>query len=373
MPTKYGPVNPDNAKKVVDAVTIGGGKCIDPMPTTTSTQRGPSCGFYALAFVLRFWHQKGLLKEAPLPARKVDTGATKTSGKPGSLREVARSLPGMPVNYVGEIFSCDAMAKVAETAGYRAVVHKPGNDKYLETVRGLLDRGIPPIVGVDVDADATVSGGGTVPLNNPNNACPGKFGGDNAHWIALVGYAGSNLYQMNWGSYYEFPADDLKGSTDQLRRFKTPKSRVWTKTIAKDGTKGGVRGERWKTDYWTPPHLAGVTDEWIESWINTPDWWVAQQHSKTKKELLGLDTAELVELKKTKKLMASEHKLLLSIVGGERSAEYGKPQPPGFYGYAHKMTSELSDGSTTITTVFPEVVLDLSNQVVEVTPADFTG
>jgi hypothetical protein len=318
----YGAVNLTSAQKIRDKILARGGSYIDPMPIHTDAQRGPTCGLYALSFVMRYWYDRAArnsqpLGGLPLKARKADLGApkdptyVKDPSRPQSLREIARTATttaGNPISYIGEIFSGEAMAAVARKAGFQATVHKVTNDNYLATIYDLIDRGIPPIVGVDVDADATTPDH-SVSLKNTNYACPGKFNGDNAHWITLVGYCTYNgnelLFQMNWGKYYHFLARSLKESTNQLLRFVKPESRAWQKHAASTAK----RGQRWTTNVGTATRTA-----LLAPWAEPRD---------------------------------------ASFLRGNSTEYAGRTRSPS---------------GNTLTTVFPEVILDLSNQVVEVTP-----
>lgn len=232
-----------------------GGACLTPLPPTTADQLGPNCGFYALKWALDYWEGKLADEGAPIaaapPARKADQpGATM------SLRQIAKESPGRSdhgsrLTYVGELFSAQSMVEVARTAGWRAQAHRMPETLYLRKIYQLIDAGVPAIVPIDVDADAKIPGGGVVgggmEIDNPYAACPGTFGGENAHWVVIIGWFRRHntrhLVQMNWGSYWSFEAARLQKSSAQLRNFG---SQMWVKERAVDNPYGKAdRGELW--------------------------------------------------------------------------------------------------------------------------------
>jgi hypothetical protein len=314
-----GPVSPATVAKLHQIVRGTGGRCIDPLLTVTSSQVGPNCGFYALKYVLDYWYQKSqddlISLPKPTPARKLDRPGATTS-----LRQMARQAvtpSGAPLSYIGELFSARALADVAVKAGYRATVHRPKTGDYLRKIYDLIDAGVPAIVPVDVDADATKSGGGTSEFINVNKGCPGRFGGANAHWVVIVGYfdnaAGRHLLQMTWENYYRFPAENLRASSNQLVKFG---AQVWQK--ARDGHRSPDDDPG---DYWNEAKGVRVPRR-------VPKATSANYHTHTTVRGFAV-----------------------------------RPPPP----------AGKAKGETTLTTYFPDVNLDLRNQIVEVRPPVGSG
>src|SRR5262249_7215157 len=128
----------------------------------------------------------------PAPARKVDVeGAVKLPkndpNKQVSLRHLAKNINTThPLTYLGELFSADALLTVARTAGFDGKSHVPESKDYIATLFKLVDANHPVIVSLAVDQDIhTISGKA---VTGPRSGCPGKFGGEHAHWAVIVAY-----------------------------------------------------------------------------------------------------------------------------------------------------------------------------------------
>ena len=224
-------------------------KAITPRPPTNPAQAGPNCGLYALSYVMRHWYLKlqntsGAIPQ-PLPARKVDVeGGVKLPkddpNKQVSLRQIAKQINTThPLPYLGELFSGDALVSVARQAGFDAKSHVPKSSDYLATLFKLIDANHPAIVSLDVDQDIhTIAPGKT--QKGPNNGCPGKFGGEHAHWAVIVAYEWGifwdDVVMFHWEKYFQFPAKQLRDSSDQLIRFS---GQTWYKP--KDSTEQVLR------------------------------------------------------------------------------------------------------------------------------------
>jgi hypothetical protein len=207
-------------------------KSINPLPANNPAQAGPNCGLYALSYVMRHWHDKllnttGAIQQ-PLPARKVDVeGAVKLPrndpNKGTSLREVAKHVNTThPLTFLGELFSADSLLTVARRTGFDAKSHVPESKDYVKTLFKLVDANHPAIVSLDVDQDIHTVGPGRA-VKGPRNGCPGKFGGEHAHWAVIVayqkGFFTDDLVMFHWERYFQFGANDLRDSAAQLIRF----------------------------------------------------------------------------------------------------------------------------------------------------------
>jgi hypothetical protein len=209
-----------------------GYRSIKPLPQNNPKQAGPNCGLYALSYVMRHWHEK--LKDTPdaiaqpLPARSVDLEVAvklpkSDPNKVESLRHIAKHANSThPMTFLGELFSGEALVTVAKKAGFDAKIHTPASKDYIATLFTLVDANHPAIVSLDVDQDIhTVAGGKKV--TGPNNGCPGKFGGEHAHWAVIVayekGFFWDDVVMFHWEKYFQFWAGDLRDSSNQLVRF----------------------------------------------------------------------------------------------------------------------------------------------------------
>jgi hypothetical protein len=214
-------------------VLAGSGyRSIDPLPANNPQQAGPNCGLYALSYVMRHWSEK--LQHStrpipqPLPARKVDVeGPVKlAAGDPNkglSLRFIAKHAnPTHPLTFLGELFSGEALATVAQRSGFHTKIHTPATKNYLPTLFRLIDANHPAIVSLDVDQDIHTNWSGQK-VKGSNNGCPGKFGGEHAHWAVIVAYEKGLIWDdvvmFHWERYFQFAAGDLRDSSNQLVRF----------------------------------------------------------------------------------------------------------------------------------------------------------
>ena len=240
-------------------VLAGSGyKSINPLPGNNPQQAGPNCGLYALSYVMRHWYLKlqptAQAIPQPLPARKVDVeGVNKLPvgdpNKGSSLRYIAKHANAVhPLTFLGELFSGEALAAVARGAGFQAKIHTPVTQNYLATLYKLVDANHPAIVSLDVDQDIHTSWNGQQ-VKGSNNGCPGKFGGEHAHWATIVAYEvgifWDDVVMFHWEKYFQFSAGDLRDSSNQLVRFS---GQTWFKPTnpaeqiqyRPDGTRGMV-------------------------------------------------------------------------------------------------------------------------------------
>ncbi len=211
----------------------GGYHTIRPLPAHNPQQAGPNCGLYALSYVMRHWYLK-LQPTAdaipqPLPARKADVeGANKLAvgdpSKGSSLRYIAKHANAThPLTFLGELFSGESLATVARQAGFDAKIHTPVTKNYLSTLYKLIDANHPAIVSLDVDQDIHTDFWSGKAVTGSNNGCPGKFGGEHAHWAVIVAYEDGIIWDdvvmFHWEKYFQFSAGDLRDSSNQLVRF----------------------------------------------------------------------------------------------------------------------------------------------------------
>jgi hypothetical protein len=127
------------------------------------------------------------------------------------------------LTFLGELFSGEALATVARGAGFDAKIHKPETKNYLSTLYKLIDANHPAIVSLDVDQDIHTDFWSGQAVQGSNNGCPGKFGGEHAHWAVIVAYEEGIIWDdvvmFHWEKYFQFSAGDLRDSSNQLIRF----------------------------------------------------------------------------------------------------------------------------------------------------------
>ncbi|ELX08704.1 hypothetical protein Jab_2c07590 [Janthinobacterium sp. HH01] len=218
---KLAPSNtPDILLKLTDYVGI------NLFPPAQLQQRGPSCGFSALAYTLEYWHEKlKLTVPPPLPARtqmSMDGALAQTredketkrknaaKGEFVSLRQFAKFNA---LTVVGSVFSAENLLRVATHAQpgvYEGLVDTVANvDEFAARILFWLGQGVPVIV--PYDADETDS----EPIENT---------GLSAHWVTVLGCCSvggaKQLLYFNWGAFYYAPLAKFALSNLQLRNNK---------------------------------------------------------------------------------------------------------------------------------------------------------
>ncbi len=215
MPT----VTYENAKRLTATKGYLG---IASIPKAHREQRGPTCGFSALAYVLDYWHQKSLTEEKslppPLPARTnmkflqegtEESKARKAQGaldhKFTSLRHYAKHRS---LTVLGSVFSANdllSIAKGAQTDVYDGKVIGTSVDRFAIDIEEQLRARIPVIVPFDVDGD---------------DGMPISKGGNQAHWVAVLGsfdhLSARYLLYFNWGKFQYAPLKSFAASNAQL-------------------------------------------------------------------------------------------------------------------------------------------------------------
>lgn len=201
---------------------------IPVIPQPGPNQRGPSCGFYALAFVMNYWKMRSetygggyAAEAAPLPARtnidgpvdkdpmaQAQRDLSKRQGVFTSLRQYGKFKN---LTAFGSVFNAHDLLAVARGKGsqygdrYDGKVIAVTPYYFGERVRNLLEFEVPVIVPYDATGD-----GGE----------PGKDSGNSAHWVVIIGvYTQGNVdyaVYFTWGDFYYARLDDFGVSNDQL-------------------------------------------------------------------------------------------------------------------------------------------------------------
>jgi hypothetical protein len=212
-------------------------QAIHPVPAVDPTQRGPSCGFYGLAYVLKYWHERFLLHggdykiQEPLKARthnaepktlsdveratrkqdKLAAASQKPVGHFTSLRHFGKF---QKLTDYGSVFNAEHLVKVAQGENSQYAGQFDGEvvtvttDTFPTVVKALLDIGCPVLCPYDVSVDAQTLG---EPANNS---------GRSAHWVALIGWYREGLDDQavfyNWGGFYVGSLQGFAVSNAQL-------------------------------------------------------------------------------------------------------------------------------------------------------------
>lgn len=213
----------DAVKELWNHVTAYQGVRTFPEPHVS--QRGSTCGFSALAYVLDYWYQRSLEAPSPLakplPARSEmhiknvgtpEHAAAKEArkraaeaGQFSSLRQLAKHLGKTKI---GSVFSAEdllSVAKGVQNGAYQGEVLDAGSESaFNAAIEAQLKREVPVIVPFDV------SDGGYPSFQN----------GDAAHWVAVLGSfldkGKKQLLYFNWGEFYYAPQADFATSNRQL-------------------------------------------------------------------------------------------------------------------------------------------------------------
>lgn len=209
-------------------------QAIHPIPAALPMQRGPSCGFYALAYVMNYWHERFQLHggdyatKKPLPPRTVVTdppNAPRTpQQKQAKLEAVQKKHEYTSLRHygkfnnltlVGSVFNADDLLKAAkgESSQYAGqfdgtVVTLSDTNTLQKVVKKLLDWECPVIVPFDVSADTATYGE------------PVQKQGEAAHWVTIIGWYDDNgtdyAVYYNWGGFFHAKLDAFAASNAQL-------------------------------------------------------------------------------------------------------------------------------------------------------------
>jgi len=204
------------------------GKVCTPLPDPGPSQRGPSCGFYALGHVMQYWHGKltDPLQRVPkpLPARTHMEGpkpasyapdqrqARNTKAADGVVTSLRQYGKLRHVTAYGSVFDAENLVQVARLKGVEGhagtydghVITTTGQDDYIQKVKELLGQECPVIVPFDVDREGD----------------PCLKSGKAAHWTVIFGWYSedSTVYfiHYHWGAYRYSRAQDFASSTRSL-------------------------------------------------------------------------------------------------------------------------------------------------------------
>lgn len=206
-----------------------GAATISPFPAAGPNQRGPTCGFYALAYVMLYWYLRqqeyggDFLLTRPLEARTNNVHAPRE--RAGVFAGIGKSLSAVSGSFYslrhygkynqltayGSVFNAENMVKIARGEGAKyagqfdgAVITVASTQDFVDKVKALIDVGCPVIVPFDVDV-AT--------------ADPGRDTGNAAHWATIVGTydeGGDMAIHYHWGRYHYCPLADFGDSNRQL-------------------------------------------------------------------------------------------------------------------------------------------------------------
>jgi hypothetical protein len=205
-------------------------RLIDPIDAFNPNQRGPSCGFYALSFVMQYWYnrQKKFSKSygltEPLPSRShlvvpQKAGVNRVAkekdlmiGKYHSLRQYGKANH---CTAYGSMFNAASVVKVARGEGSQyadqydgKVFHETSKIKLVNRINKLLGKRCPVIIPFDV--------------GNDGDPCI-KFG-ERAHWTVIVGSysdgTGKYFIHFHWGKFRYCKADEMATSCINLKSNK---------------------------------------------------------------------------------------------------------------------------------------------------------
>jgi len=208
-------------------ISAQGANSIAPIPPAGPNQRGPTCGFYALAYVMLYWYLRqnelggnfGLAKPltarthnvfAPVnrasPTEKDKKALLAKSGQYSSLRHYGKHNQ---LTAYGSVFNAENMVKVAHGASNGQydghVVELSGQEDFVTKVKALIAIECPVIVPFDVDVntqDATSNSGKA------------------AHWATIIGAYVSDgsdfVIHYHWGKFHWAEMRSFGHSNSQL-------------------------------------------------------------------------------------------------------------------------------------------------------------
>lgn len=204
-------------------------QAIHPVPQPLPNQRGPTCGFYALAYVLTYWHDRLQLHggtyatKQPLPPRTNldrpkqvpgDKQARAKAASEGTYTSLRQFGKFNRLTVLGSVFDAQNLVKVAQgeksqyAGQFDGKVVSVTADNFSARVKSLLEWECPVIVPYDVSvADAT-------------KGEPVYKRGEAAHWVTIIGHytVGSDDYAVffNWGAFFTAKMQAFAISNAQL-------------------------------------------------------------------------------------------------------------------------------------------------------------
>ncbi len=206
---------PEITVPIADFVRDKGAQTISPITSPGPAQRGPTCGFYALGYVMQYWFERQEMKggpqkplTAPLPVR---TSTTPSQEQHGFFSKTAKSFEAWTGNYsslrhygkynkltaYGSVFNAESMVKVAKGQGAQyagqydgRVVTAASPADLVTDAKKFLARECPLIIPFDVGDDGDPATG---------------HSGTRAHWAVIVGaYSEASedyFIHYHWGKY----------------------------------------------------------------------------------------------------------------------------------------------------------------------------
>jgi Actin maturation protease-like, C-terminal domain len=225
---------------------------IEPLPDADHDQRGPTCGFYALAWVLTFWnlrsqedhnlapkvpartHSENAKERSSTPEERKSKYDRAAQGKFSSLRHYAKYHQ---LTSYGAVFNAQNLVQIAQGPGSQwggkydgKVISTKDKDDFIKKVKSMIDQNCPVIVPFDVD----------------DHGNPTRESGKGAHWTVVCGYkdtmSGLTFLHRQWGDFYQATAEDFANSNHQLI------SNAFVRVMKVEEFKGGKLKDR----YWTP-------------------------------------------------------------------------------------------------------------------------
>ncbi|WP_321476121.1 hypothetical protein [uncultured Paludibaculum sp.] len=229
---------------------------ISPMPSAGPNQRGPTCGFYALAFVMLYWYERqqkyggafGLTK--PLEARTHNAQASET---PANIFQVAgKKLSATVGSYYslrhfgkhnlltayGSVFNAENMVKVAQGNGAQ---YGGQFDGHVISTTGMMDfvNNVKALIGIEVPL--------IVPFDVGDTGDPTVATGERAHWATIVGTYDDgveNAIHYHWGKFRHCELSHFGFSNNQLtgnmflafRKCEATKGDLLVRDFMTDGT-----------------------------------------------------------------------------------------------------------------------------------------
>jgi hypothetical protein len=223
---------PKITDSIADFARSHNAQTIFPLPDVSVpelNQRGPSCGFFALGFVLRYWHERQKhyggefnLNEPvnprtkPAPSKNRSTEEKKEKkreqAKTGTFSSLRHFGKYYKLTRYGSMFNAESIVRAARGEGSQwagqydgKVLKTEDPDKMIAKISALLDVEVPVITPWDCDdyGDPTKSSGLL-----------------DAHWSTIAGYYNESTVRhfihYHWGSYWHCPAKAMAESCHQL-------------------------------------------------------------------------------------------------------------------------------------------------------------
>lgn len=219
---------PEITVPVGDFITSKAAQTISPIPAAGPNQRGPNCGFYALAYVMLYWYERqqhyggdfGLSK--PLEARTHNARATPSPS--GLFAGAKKSLSATVGSYYslrhygkhnlltayGSVFNAENLVKVAQGNGAQYggefdghVITTTGAMAFVRIVKALIGIECPVIVPFDVS----------------DTGDPMAKTGERAHWATIIGTyddGADEAIHYHWGKFRYCSLSDFAQSNAQL-------------------------------------------------------------------------------------------------------------------------------------------------------------